>query len=375
MFDGLKKKLASAVKTFVKSEAAEEQNKAPDNTTPAPAEQPIQIEDEALQPQDDETISNEPEKEASEANKESQDAVKLSIATKVKKIFRSSVKLNENEIDNFLDQVKISLLQSDVSLDVAEYLINDMKTRLSGAEIDSKDMTNALFNVVKDALADMLGRAKPGIDIYSYISHRISSGMLPVKILFIGSNGTGKTTTIGKIAYSLKAKDVSCVMSASDTFRAAAIEQTEYHANKIGVPVVKSSYGADPASIAFDAIAYAKARNISVVLIDSAGRQETNKNLINEMQKIVRVAQPDITVFVGESTAGSVIAEQVNELSKHVKIDGIILTKLDCDARGGNALSISNVTGIPILFFGVGEAYDAIVPYSPEFIIKSVIPN
>ncbi len=398
MFDGLKKKLAEAVKTFVKSEAPAAQSaSAPVPRDEAPSHPGVDAApqeagrpaDTAAQSQNTEAIKpTMPDvKPASPAGgdggrqqvahdkKPKEGLLKLSLSTKVKKVFSSAIRLNEREIDDFLEQIRISLLQSDVSFDVTETIVADMKSRLAEADIDSKNMAAGLLWVVKGALADVLARSKQGVDIYSYVAERIRSNSLPVKMLFIGSNGTGKTTTIGKIAYRLKAGGVSCVMSASDTFRAAAIEQTEYHANRIGVPVIKSRYGADPASIAFDAIAYAKAHGIAVVLMDSAGRQETNKNLINEMQKIVRVAQPDITIFVGESTAGSVIAEQIRELSKFVKIDGIILTKLDCDARGGNAISISNATGIPILFFGVGEAYDALIPYSPEFVINSVMPN
>ncbi len=398
MFDGLKKKLAEAVKTFVKSEAPAAQSaSAPVPRDEAPSHPGVDAApqeagrpaDTAAQSQNTEAIKpTMPDvKPASPAGgdggrqqvahdkKPKEGLLKLSLSTKVKKVFSSAIRLNEREIDDFLEQIRISLLQSDVSFDVTETIVADMKSRLAEADIDSKNMAAGLLRVVKGALADVLARSKQGVDIYSYVAERIRSNSLPVKMLFIGSNGTGKTTTIGKIAYRLKAGGVSCVMSASDTFRAAAIEQTEYHANRIGVPVIKSRYGADPASIAFDAIAYAKAHGIAVVLMDSAGRQETNKNLINEMQKIVRVAQPDITIFVGESTAGSVIAEQIRELSKFVKIDGIILTKLDCDARGGNAISISDATGIPILFFGVGEAYDALIPYSPEFVINSVMPN
>ena len=180
---------------------------------------------------------------------------------------------------------------------------------------------------------------------------------------------------MAKIAYNFKKNGITCVLSASDTFRAAAIEQTEHHANKVGVPVIKSTYGADPASIAFDAIAYAKARGIHAVLIDSAGRQETNKNLINEMQKMVRVAKPDLTIFVGESIAGNQLSEQIKEFNKFMSIDGIILTKLDADAKGGNAISIAHVTGIPLLYLGTGESYDALVPYTPDFIVNAILPN
>ena len=207
------------------------------------------------------------------------------------------------------------------------------------------------------------------------VKGRVSEGSKPVKILFLGPNGTGKTTTIAKLAYGFKNAGISSVLSASDTFRAAAIEQLEHHANKIGVPVIRSSYGADPASVAFDAIAYAKAHGIDAVLIDSAGRQETNKSLIEEMKKMVRVAKPDLIIFVGESTAGNMISEQIKEFSKFMAIDGIILTKLDCDAKGGGALSIAHTTGRPVLFFGTGEGYDALIPYDPNFVIDAILPG
>ena len=141
------------------------------------------------------------------------------------------------------------------------------------------------------------------------------------------------------------------------------------------MPVIRSSYGADPASVAFDAIAYAKAHGIDAVLIDSAGRQETNHSLIDEMKKMVRVAKPDLIIFVGESTAGNMISEQIKEFGKFMSIDGIILTKLDCDAKGGGALSIAHTTGRPVLFFGTGESYDTLIPYDPNFVIDAILPS
>lgn len=228
---------------------------------------------------------------------------------------------------------------------------------------------------VRESMLSLLSNTKKGIDLEATIQDRIRGNEVPVKVLFLGPNGTGKTTTIAKIAYMLKHDGISCVISASDTFRAAAIEQTEHHANKVGVPVVKSTYGADPASVAFDAIAHAKSHGINVVLIDSAGRQETNKNLINEVQKIVRVAKPDITIFVAESTAGSALVNQIREFTNVAKIDGIILTKLDCDAKGGNALSIAKETGIPILFFGTGESYTSLIKFDPQFLVDNILPK
>ena len=298
--------------------------------------------------------------------------IKLSLITKVKKAVFGSVVLSDAEIDRFLSGLKISMLESDVAFDVAESFIDDLGRRLKGKKIESTSINDEVIVRGAQALLDTLQKGAPG---FSFMERIRAKGEGPFVILFLGPNGTGKTTTIAKIASRLKKEGMSTVISASDTFRAAAIEQMEHHANKIGVPIIKSVYGADPASIAFDAVAYARARNIDTVLIDSAGRQETNPSLIREMEKMVRVAKPSMIIFVGESTAGNAIANQIVEFGKHMKIDGIVLTKLDCDAKGGGALSISHLTGIPILFFGVGEGYDALVDYSPEFIADAIVPR
>jgi fused signal recognition particle receptor len=333
MFDELRKRISNAVKGFIKKEEVEEKKE----------EQKLDI--------------------------------NISAKTKIKGVFLKSVQLSEPEIDDFAENLRMSLLESDVSYKTTDEFIELLKRKLIETKFDSKNIKDEMVGSVRESLLEVLRRSKSGIPLNEFVKNKIRSGEVPIKILFLGPNGTGKTTTMGKIATSLKKDGINCVFSASDTFRAAAIEQTEHHANKIGVPVIKSKYGADPASVAFDAIAYAKAHDIPVVLIDTAGRQETNKNLINEMQKMVRVAKPDFTIFVGESISGNALTNQVQEFSKYMKIDGIILTKLDADAKGGNAISIANTTGIPILFFGIGESYDALVPYTPEFVVDSILPN
>lgn len=277
-------------------------------------------------------------------------------------------------MERFVEGLRPALLQSDVSYDATDDFLGILKGKMSDSKFKSRNIREQMMESVRESLLEMLGRTKPGIDIVERIRQKISLGEVPVRVLFLGPNGTGKTTTMGKIAMMLKKQGIMCLFSASDTFRAAAIEQTEHHAKAIGIPVIKSTYGADPASVAFDAIAYAKAHAIPVVLIDTAGRQETNKNLVNEMTKMVRISKPDITIFIGESTAGNALAGQVQEFSKHMNIDGIVLTKLDCDAKGGNAVSIAHTTGVPVLFFGVGESYDALVPYTPEFVVDSILP-
>jgi fused signal recognition particle receptor len=305
------------------------------------------------------------------APEKKEDMIKLSLITKLKKTVFGSVVLSDAEIERFLSGLKVSMLESDVAYDVAESFIGDLNVKLKGKKIESRSINDEVVSSVRQALLDTLNKGASGFNFTERVKQK---GEGPFVILFLGPNGTGKTTTIAKIASRLKKEKITTVISASDTFRAAAIEQMEHHANKIGVPIIKSTYGADPASIAFDAVAYARARNLDVVLIDSAGRQETNPSLIREMEKMVRVAKPSMIVFVGESTSGNAIANQIVEFSKHMKIDGIVLTKLDCDAKGGGAISISYLTGIPILFFGVGEGYDALIDYSPEFIADAIVP-
>jgi fused signal recognition particle receptor len=300
--------------------------------------------------------------------------VDLKLTTKIKKIFTSKITLSSSEIEGFAESMKGSLLRSDVSFDTADEFTRDLKHMLAERQISSGSVDEEVTDVVRDALMKILGSSSPKTGLKEMIDGCLAKGTSPVKILFLGPNGAGKTTTIAKLAHSFKVQGISSVLAASDTFRAAAIEQLELHAVRIGVPIIKSKYGADPASVAFDAIAHAKATGIQLVLIDSAGRQETNKSLINEIVKMVRVCKPDITIFIGESTAGNIIAEQIGEFGKHVHIDGIILTKLDCDAKGGNALSIAKTTGVPILFFGTGESYDALMPYSSEYVVNAILP-
>jgi fused signal recognition particle receptor len=190
---------------------------------------------------------------------------------------------------------------------------------------------------------------------------------------FLGVNGTGKTTTIAKIAHYLKKNNISSVAAAADTFRAGALEQISIHMQNIGIRVIKHAYKSDPASVAFDAIQHAKAKNVDVVLIDTAGRQVSNKNLMSEMQKIVKVAEPDLILFIGDSLAGNDALTQAKEFNKSVGIDANILTKFDADAKGGAALSISYETKKPILFVGIGQGYDDLEPFNIQLFISNIL--
>ncbi|MEM2962915.1 MAG: signal recognition particle-docking protein FtsY [Candidatus Anstonellales archaeon] len=294
--------------------------------------------------------------------------VELSTINKVKTVFFPEIELSEKEVEELLGSFELSLLEADVAYEVADEIVNSLRKKLLGRRIRSdrvkEEVRQILFSVLEEA-------ASTGFEFD--LVERVRNTPKPVKILFIGPNGSGKTTTIAKVAHMLLKEGFECVISASDTFRAAAIEQLEAHASRLGIRLIKSPYGADPASVAFDAIKYAKAQKIPVVLIDSAGRQETNKNLLDELKKIVRVTAPDMKIYVGESFGGNAVLEQIREFKSAVGIDGIILTKLDCDSKGGNAISIARATSVPVIYFGTGQNYDDLSPFDPTWIVKNVV--
>ncbi len=396
MFDSLRKKISNAIGSIVKSEREEEGASAEGAATYAQKAEEERAEvletagaekEEEKRPveerKENETVSEMAKEEKPESSAvepliekaKKEEKIKLSLSTRLKGVFSKEVKLGESDIDNFTDELMLTLLQSDVSYETTDKFINSLKETLKRSTFESRNIRGGVSDCVRSELSKVLKEGMPKEQLLHIVKGRLDAGMKPVSIMFLGPNGTGKTTTMAKIAYMFKKNGISSVFSASDTFRAAAIEQTSFHASKIGMPVIKGSYGADPASVAFDAIEYAKAHSSDTVLIDTAGRQETNKNLLNEIKKMERVAKPDITIYVGESTAGNRIAEQVAEFLKYIKIDGIILTKLDCDAKGGNAISLSGVTGLPIFFFGTGEGYEELMEFNPSFIIDSLVPN
>jgi len=322
----------------------------------------------------DEVKAPEPQERQVQQEHVSRKEPKVTAMTRIKGFIFGHVKISEKDADPFIEELRIGLLQSDVNYDVAEKVTNNIRRALVGREVESRNIGSEIRQGIRSSIMDVLTKGTPK-DIVSSINEKKAKGDMPFKILFIGPNGAGKTTTMAKIANMLISNNITCVLSASDTFRAAAIEQTVIHASRLGINVIKGNYGSDPASIAFDAIAHAKAHGITAVLIDSAGRQETNKSLLEELKKMTRVAKPDLKVFVGEAISGNSLLEQVRVINEAVGIDGIILTKLDVDAKGGNTLSILGDTPVPILFFGTGEKYTDIMPYDPKFIVDNMLPN
>ncbi len=293
----------------------------------------------------------------------------LGIVSKIKGIFSSQVEITEAETKGMFDELELALLESDVSPDTATALVTDLRKRLVGKKVSK----NAVEETIKEEIsASVTGVFMEPPDIVGLARNKIAKAGV-FTIVFIGPNGAGKTTTIAKLAQMFKQAGFYVVISASDTFRAAAIEQAGIHADKIGVKIVKQTYGSDPAAVAFDAVKHAKSVGNAVVLIDTAGRQETNRNLTEEMKKIVRVVNPDYRIFIGETLAGHSLVEQVKVFDAAVGIDGIILTKLDCDPKGGNSISIAHDAGKPIIFFGVGQEYGDLVPFDSGFVVRKVL--
>jgi fused signal recognition particle receptor len=195
----------------------------------------------------------------------------------------------------------------------------------------------------------------------------------PYSILFVGINGTGKTTSIAKVAQFLMKKGYSVVLAGADTYRAGSIEQLEQHSQKLGVRMIKHKYGADPAAVAYDAISHAESRGVNVVLIDTAGRIQTDRNLMSELGKIKRVVDPDLTVLVIDALIGNDAVLQAEEFHKSVNVDANILTKVDADVKGGASLSVAHVTGKPIIFIGVGQEYKDLEAFEPERFTQMIL--
>ncbi len=293
--------------------------------------------------------------------------LKEKLSSFVDKVAQTEIK--EKDVEEALWDLELELLEADVALEVVEELKEKIKQQLVGQKVKiGTDKKKIVEDAVRNAVLEVLTPERK-INLLERIKTKKEK---PFVIVFVGFNGSGKTTTIAKLAHWLKKHGLSSVIAASDTFRAGAIEQVEEHARRVGVRVIKHRYGADPAAVAYDAIQHAKARGIDVVLVDTAGRNELNRNLMDEMKKIVRVTKPDLVIFVGDALAGNAIIEQARQFNEAVKIDGVILTKLDADARGGAALSISHAIGAPILFVGIGQGYDDLKEFDEKWMIEKI---
>jgi len=274
-------------------------------------------------------------------------------------------RISESKFDELYSDLEMVMLENNVALEVVDKIKDDLKEKLVDKPILRGEVSKKVSEGLKESIEDLF--SIKGLDILKEVKKK-----KPYVICFLGVNGSGKTTTIAKFAHLFKKKGFSVLMAAGDTWRAASIQQLEEHGKKLGVKVIKHNYGSDPAAVAFDGIKAAKAKDIDVVLIDTAGRQHSNKDLMREMEKIVRVAKPDLKIFIGESITGNDCVLQAQQFDEVVKIDGVVLTKADVDEKGGAAISIGYVTGKPILYLGMGQQYGDLERFDGNKIVSSL---
>jgi len=284
----------------------------------------------------------------------------------------TTTELKSENLHPVLSEFKINLAENDVAFPVAERICDEMEKRLDGVQIRRlEDRKKIVEENLREVLMGIM-LANDKIDLLKSVNEKRKKGE-PYLIVFVGINGTGKTTTIAKVARYLNKNGYSVVLSCSDTYRAGSIEQLEEHARRLGIKMIKHEYGADPAAVAYDTISHAKAHGINVVLIDTAGRMQTNRNLMSELEKIKRIVHPDLTVLTVDSLTGNDVVMQAEEFHKSVGIDATILTKVDADIKGGSALSVTYVTQKPILFIGTGQKYDDLEEFDPERFVQLIL--
>ncbi len=276
--------------------------------------------------------------------------------------------VDEADLEAHLEELEFALLGSDVEMSVAQEILAGVEENLVG---QTRRRLSSTGNLVRDAVREA---------VYDVISvgqfdfeERIADADKPVVIIFTGVNGVGKTTTIAKLADYLEARGYSSVLANGDTFRAGANEQLEQHADNLGTKVISHEKGSDPAAVIYDAVEYADANDVDVVLGDTAGRLHTSDGLMDQLAKIDRVIEPDMTLFVDEAVAGQDAVNRAREFDDAAAVDGTVLTKADADQQGGAAISIAHVTGKPILFLGTGQDYDDIEPFDPERIVDALL--
>jgi fused signal recognition particle receptor len=274
-------------------------------------------------------------------------------------------------LDTLLEELEWVLLESDISSDAVTAVIDALRNTLVGARLrKGADLSKVLEASLKRALNNLLSAGYWDFD--ATVQSYVDKGDLPVVIMMVGVNGTGKTTTAAKIAHRLQSRGLSVIAAAGDTFRAGAIEQLESHCETLGIRCISSQRGGDAAAVIRDAIDSAKAKNIDVVLVDTAGRMHNKTNLMKELNKVRRIANPHLTLFVGDALAGNDAVDQAKMFQEIMKFDGAVLTKMDTDAKGGAGLSIAFATGRPIVFAGTGQGYDDLLQFEPNWLLDQL---
>ncbi|HEY7108880.1 MAG TPA: signal recognition particle-docking protein FtsY [Nitrososphaeraceae archaeon] len=282
--------------------------------------------------------------------------------------------ISEKDIEVLSEETLFSLIESDVAHEVAIKIVDDLKSALAQSQAEKK-YSQELSRRVLSGLLRNLFQSNEKRDIVQEILEKKKLRKGPYVIVFLGINGTGKTTSVAKISTKMRKHGLSVLLAAADTHRAGAIEQLNQHGKNLGIKVISQRYGADPSAVARDAVEHARKNYIDVVLIDTAGRIQTSKNLMEEIGKIVRVVKPDMKIFVGDSLSGNDTINQAREFFQYTDFDGTILTKSDADSKGGAAVSIVFLTKKPILFLGIGQGYNDLAEFDPEKFLNSMLEN
>jgi len=278
-------------------------------------------------------------------------------------------RISEKDIDEFFDENEIELLQMDIAVEVVDFLRKEMKEKLVNKSVKRGKIREEIEKALKGSLMEIV--KVNGTDIEEIIDKNKAEGK-PACFVFLGFNGSGKTTTIARIAKYLIDRGYKPVMAAADTFRAAAIEQIEIHAKNLGIKLIKHQYGADPAAVVFDAVKYAQSKKHDAVLVDTAGRTHIDKNLMDELEKIIRVNQPDLRILVIDSLTGNDAVEQARKFNEGVGVDAVIMTKVDVNEKGGSIFSVCYAINKPVIFLGTGQGYGDIEKFNPERFVENL---
>lgn len=278
--------------------------------------------------------------------------------------------LSEKEFNEIFEEFQWLLLEGDVAFEAVEILRSRLASKLVGAKVSRLGSSRGyVLEVTKETLKDLLTSSAFDKDL----SALIKESQKPYVVVFLGVNGVGKTTTIAKVAYRLLSSGLKPLIVAADTFRAGALEQLEIHAGRVGVPILKGKYGADPAAVAKDGVMHATKNKYDVVLIDTAGRMHTDRDLMEELRKVVRVVKPNLKILVLDALVGNDAVSQARWFDEAVGVDAVILTKVDADVKGGSALSIILTLGKKILYVGVGQNYSDLLEFKPDLILNNLL--
>jgi fused signal recognition particle receptor len=301
---------------------------------------------------------------------------------KLRKILSETTKnlgqksISKKDIDSILDELQINLMENDVAHEIADEMSTKIKEEIQNLKLERNENSEQVITTkLYSFLHELFLSTNTKTDIIQSILEKKKSKAGPYSIIFLGINGTGKTTTVAKFCKLLRDKGISVVMAAADTHRAGAIEQITQHGNNLNVKVISQRYGADPSAVARDALEHAKKNYIEAVLIDTAGRMQTSKNLMEEVNKLIRVVRPDMKIFVGDSLAGNDTVNQAREFFEYTKYDGSILTKSDADSKGGAAISIAYLTNKPILYLGIGQGYGDLEEFDYDRFLDSIFKD